>query len=87
VALADDDRVRRCGIGLIGLGSTPERAGPAESALLGGELDLEEVGRLAVADLEHVPSDLHGSAAYRMKVGAVLVQRALASALEEALSG
>ena len=40
-----------------------------------------------MADLDAVPSDLHGSAAYRTRVGAVVVQRALASALEEALDG
>jgi carbon-monoxide dehydrogenase medium subunit len=90
VELDGDDRVRRCGIGLIGLGSTPERATAAEAAALGaaaGEVDLEAIGRLAMADLDHVPSDLHGSAAYRTRVGAVLVQRALSSALEEALGG
>jgi carbon-monoxide dehydrogenase medium subunit len=90
VELDGDDRVRRCGIGLIGLGSTPERATAAEAAALGaaaGEVDLEAIGRLAMADLDHVPSDLHGSADYRTRVGAVLVQRALSSALEEALGG
>jgi carbon-monoxide dehydrogenase medium subunit len=90
VELDGDDRVRRCGIGLIGLGSSPVRATAAEAAALGaaaGEVDLEAIGRLAMADLDHVPSDLHGSAAYRTRVGAVLVQRALSSALEEALGG
>jgi carbon-monoxide dehydrogenase medium subunit len=90
VELDGDDRVRRGGIGLIGLGSPPERATAAEAAALGaaaGEVDLEAIGRLAMADLDHVPSDLHGSADYRTRVGAVLVQRALSSALEEALGG
>jgi carbon-monoxide dehydrogenase medium subunit len=90
VELDGADRVRRCGIGLIGLGSTPERATAAEAVALGaaaGEVDLEAIGRLAMADLDHVPSDLHGSADYRTRVGAVLVQRALSSALEEALGG
>ncbi len=32
VEVDDDDRIRRCAIGLIGLGSTPERAGSAEAA-------------------------------------------------------
>jgi carbon-monoxide dehydrogenase medium subunit len=85
VALGDDDRVARCAIGLIGMGSTPLRATAAEGAA--GQVDAAEVGRLAVADLDNVPSDLHGSAAYRTRVGAVVVERALTRALEEAHGG
>jgi len=85
--LDGDDRVAHCAIGLIGLGSTPERARGAEAEIRGcqiDEIDPDEVGRLAVGDLEAVPSDLHGSAAYRRRVGAVMVARAWATASEEA---
>jgi aerobic carbon-monoxide dehydrogenase medium subunit len=90
VELDDDDHVRRCAIGLIGLGSTPERAGAAEAEVTGRRVDdvePEDVGRLAVAGLESVPEDLHGSAAYRRRVGATLVARAWATATEEARRG
>jgi carbon-monoxide dehydrogenase medium subunit len=90
VQLDDTDRVRRCAIGLIGLGSTPERAGAAEAAVTGrsvAEIDAAEAGRVATADLGSVPSDLHGSAAYRVRVGAAMVARALAGAIAEAGGG
>jgi carbon-monoxide dehydrogenase medium subunit len=88
IELDGDDRVRRCGIGLIGLGPTPLRAAPAERAATGvavGDLDPTELGRLAVEGLDGVPSDLHGSAAYRARVGAVMVARAWTAAGREAL--
>jgi carbon-monoxide dehydrogenase medium subunit len=88
--LGDDDRVRRCAIGLIGLGSTPERGHAAETEVVGTNLaDIEpaEVGRLAMSALEAVPSDLHGSSDYRRRVGAVMVARAWAAASEEARNG
>jgi carbon-monoxide dehydrogenase medium subunit len=52
-----------------------------------GELSAEEIGRLAVGDLTEVPSDLHGSASYRARVGAAMVERALKEAIEEATRG
>jgi carbon-monoxide dehydrogenase medium subunit len=87
VELDADDRVAHCAIGLIGLGSTPERARGAEAEIRGcqiDEIDPDEVGRLAVGDLNAVPTDLHGSAAYRRRVGAVMVARAWATASKEA---
>jgi carbon-monoxide dehydrogenase medium subunit len=87
VQLDDDGRVIRCGIGLLGLGSTPERATTAEAAVLGvaaADLDATEVGRTALATLDAVPSDLHASAEYRTRVGATLVERAWTRALAEA---
>jgi carbon-monoxide dehydrogenase medium subunit len=87
VQLDDDDRVRRCGISLIGLGPTPVRAGFAESELANRptpEVSPDEVGRLAMTGLDAVPSDLHGSEAYRVRVGAAMVERAWAKAIEEA---
>jgi aerobic carbon-monoxide dehydrogenase medium subunit len=88
--LDDDDRISRCAIGLIGLGSTPERAVDAEEALVGElvtQVDPDEVGRLAVANLDSIPYDLHGSSAYRRQVGGVMVARAWTAAKEEARGG
>ena len=88
--LDGEDRVRRCAIGLFGLGSTPERARVAEAHVLGSpvdDLDPEEIGHLAVAGLGSVPDDLHGSAEYRRRVGAVMVSRAWSAAREEARGG
>ncbi len=90
VQLDADDRVERCGIGLIGMGSTPERAHTAEEGVLGSlvtEIDPAEVGRVAVADLDAIPADLHGSASYRQQVGATMVQRAWRRSVSEALDG
>ena len=49
--------------------------------------DPAEVGRIAVTGLDAVPSDLHGSASYRKKVGAAMVARAWEQAVKEAASG
>lgn len=88
--LDGDDRVRRCRIALFGLGPTPERAMAAEAAVAGAAVagvDPEEIGRLAMSSLDAVPSDLHGSAAYRRRVGGSMVARALREAGEEARGG
>jgi carbon-monoxide dehydrogenase medium subunit len=96
VELGEDDVVRRCAVGLLGLGPTPERAIAAEGALLGQEvddvggvpgIDADEIGRLAVSTLDAVPSDLHGSADYRRRVGAAMVTSAWRAASEEARRG
>jgi carbon-monoxide dehydrogenase medium subunit len=90
VQVDGDGVVRRCSIGLIGLGSTPLRGNLAEAESIGRpavELDPGEIGDLAVAALDSVPSDLHGSAEYRRRVGSVMVARAWRSAREEALGG
>ena len=82
--------VTRCGIGLLGLGSTPERAHDAEASVVGvtvGDVDAAELGSAAVARLGSVPSDLHASADYRRRVGATLVERAWTRAVAEALDG
>ncbi len=88
VQLDADDRVERCTIGLFGLGPTPLRATAAEQAALGQgaeALDLDGIGRLAVDTLDEVPSDVHGPASYRRRVGAAMVSRALTEAIEEAM--
>ncbi len=90
VQLDDADRVSRCGIGLLGLGSTVRRATAAEAAVVGrtvGELVGEDIGRAAMTDLDDVPTDLQGSASYRTQVGATMVARAWSQAIDEALAG
>ncbi|MGB3351276.1 MAG: xanthine dehydrogenase family protein subunit M [Mycobacterium sp.] len=87
VELDDEDKVVRCGIGLLGLGSTPERGTPAEEAVVGRsvtDITAEELGRLAMSGLHDVPTDLQGSAAYRTRVGATMVARAWTEATTEA---
>ena len=87
VQLDDDNRIQRCAIGLLGLGPTPLRATAAEQAAVGtaAGVSVDEIGALAVADLPDVPSDLHGSAGYRTRVGAAMVSRALSDATREAI--
>jgi carbon-monoxide dehydrogenase medium subunit len=90
VEIGDDDRVARCRIGLFGLGSTPERAAGAEAAVVGtavGDVDVDEVGRMAMSALDAVPSDLHGTDDYRRRVGGAMVARAWRAACEEATRG
>jgi aerobic carbon-monoxide dehydrogenase medium subunit len=87
VQLDDQSHVSRCGIGLLGLGSTPLRGSPAEQAVVGRPVDditADEVGQLAISALDEIPADLQGSAAYRAKVGATMVTRAWVSATAEA---
>ena len=87
VELDDDDRVARCGIGLLGLGSTPLRGSAAEDAVVGQPADAvtaDEVGRLAMGGLSDIPADLSGSADYRSRVGAAMVARAWAAAVRQA---
>jgi aerobic carbon-monoxide dehydrogenase medium subunit len=88
IELDTDDRISRCGIGLLGLGSTPKRAANAEDAVIGelaSELTPKEIGELATAELDDVPADLQGSAAYRIRVGAAMVARACAQAITAAV--
>jgi carbon-monoxide dehydrogenase medium subunit len=85
VELDDEDRVIRCGIGLLGLGATPKRATLAEDAVIGAavaDVTPEEIGRLAMSGLEDIPADLQGSASYRTRVGAAMVARAWTEATE-----
>jgi carbon-monoxide dehydrogenase medium subunit len=86
----DGTRVTRCAIGLFGLGSTPLRAPAAQASLAGiavMDVDAAEAGRAAVADLPEVPADLHGSAAYRKRVGAAMVAAAIERAIKDACNG
>ncbi|MGW0949049.1 FAD binding domain-containing protein [Streptomyces sp. NPDC002623] len=88
VGLDSESRVDRCAIGLFGLGPAPCRARTAETELIGSAPDedrADDIGNLAMAGLEAVPSDLHGSAGYRKRVGAAMVARAWRRAVREAL--
>jgi aerobic carbon-monoxide dehydrogenase medium subunit len=90
IELDADDRIERCAIGLIGLGSTPERATDAEAQLTGrplADVEPDEVSRLAMAGLDSVPDDQHGSPTYRRRVGAAMVARAWTAAGTEASNG
>lgn len=90
VQLDADDRVQRCAIGLLGLGSTPVRASAAESAAIGksvSDIDGKDLGAQAMTGLDEVPSDLQGSAAYRKRVGAAMLARAWDAACGEANRG
>jgi len=87
VTLDADSRIERAAIGVFGLAPTPLRARTVEAELVGrpaAEVDAEEIGRAATAELDSVPADVHGSADYRRRVGAVMVTRAWRRALEEA---
>jgi aerobic carbon-monoxide dehydrogenase medium subunit len=89
VELDKDDRVSRCAIGLMGLGSTPLRAPAAEAAAVGNpvsELTPQAIGDLAMTELDDIPTDLQGSASYRARVGSAMVARAWTSASNEAIN-
>jgi aerobic carbon-monoxide dehydrogenase medium subunit len=82
----DDDRVTRCGIGLLGLGSTPLRGSAGEEVVVGrrvGEVSPDELGELTMAALSDIPTDLQGSAEYRRRVGATMVARAWSAAVHD----
>ena len=84
----DGSRVSKATVGLFAVGGTPHRASEAEAVLVGSSpdgVDLAEVGRLAASDLDP-PTDVHASAAYRRRIAAVVVERALGAAFEEAAS-
>ena len=84
IQLDADDVIQRCAIGLIGLGSTPERAETAEAAARrpsGRRTSSPKTwGGLAMAGLDIGAEDLHGSAAYRTRVGGAMVARAWTTA-------
>jgi carbon-monoxide dehydrogenase medium subunit len=89
VELAAGGALARASISLLGLGPTPLRAASAEAlAVSPGQSPAracaETIGQAAVADLGSVPSDLHGTADYRKKVGAAMVARAWERAVKEA---
>ncbi|MCX5044268.1 xanthine dehydrogenase family protein subunit M [Aldersonia sp. NBC_00410] len=87
VRLDADSKVDRARIALFGLGPSPVRATETETDLVGrsaDEIAAEEVGGSALSTLESIPSDIHGSAEYRRRVGAAMVARAWQRAVQEA---
>ena len=79
----DDGVVRSARIALAGVGDAPVRAAEAEALLAGAsptEATFAEAGRAAAAGLRP-PSDIHGSSDYRKQLASVLVERALADAV------
>jgi carbon-monoxide dehydrogenase medium subunit len=84
---ADNGTIRGARIAMINVADRPVRPIDAEEALAGVPLEdaaIEEAAALAVRDLD--PSgDLHASPAYRRKVAAVCVRRALRTAANRAL--
>ena len=88
VELGDDDRIRRGAIALIGMGPTPIRATRAEAEVTGASvrgIEADGLGSDLVAELDSIPSDLHGSSTYRARVGAAMVAKAWTAATNEAL--
>jgi len=86
LALGDDGRVADSRIALMGVADVPHRARAAESELIGASPTADAfaaVAQTATADLTP-GSDIHGSAAYRRHLAAVMVRRTLATAAERA---
>jgi carbon-monoxide dehydrogenase medium subunit len=87
VQLGGDDRIERAAIAYFGLGSTPGRAHSVEADLMrrpAREVAARELGQLAMSGVTEPADDLQGSAAYRLRVGAAMVERAWTSAMKEA---
>jgi len=81
------DNVADARVALIGVASTALRRREAERVLVGSPPS-DEAFRAAAEEATRElapPSDLHGSSAYRRKVAAVLVRRALHQAAEKAV--
>jgi carbon-monoxide dehydrogenase medium subunit len=83
----DGDRVTKAALALFGVGSTAVRAHGAEDALVAAGVGarLDDVCRLATEGLDP-PDDVHATGAYRREVAAVVAQRVLTRAIEEARS-
>ena len=81
-----DGVCQQAGIGLTNAGSTPVKAGTAESFLVGKSLDEETIREAAqLASQEADPeADLRGSVEYKRDMVRVLAGRALRVALERA---
>lgn len=85
--LDDEDRVVSCGLATFGLGSMAMHSSATAASVLGvglAELRAADVAHAAVAEIEMVVSDLHGSAGYRRRVGAAVAAEAWSAAVEEA---
>lgn len=82
LTLDDDGVCRAAAIAPLAGGATPTRVEAAEQALVGRPVDersAREAGELVAAAIAP-PSDQHASAAYRRRLAAVLVRRAVLEA-------
>jgi carbon-monoxide dehydrogenase medium subunit len=82
----DGNTIKRAGIGLTNVGSTPIKASRAEKALQGktaDEKNIQEAARIASEEAEPV-DDLRGSAEYKRSLVRVLTARALRQAIARA---
>jgi carbon-monoxide dehydrogenase medium subunit len=78
-----DGRITEARIAMNGVGATAVRGDAGEQALLGQAPSADlfaDAAERATADL-HPASDVHGSGAYRRRIAAVVVRRALAEAV------
>jgi aerobic carbon-monoxide dehydrogenase medium subunit len=91
IALDDDGVICQAAVAFFGVGSTPVKATPAESALVGqpaaglSDSVIDEIGRSATGGLDP-PGDLHGSSQYRRHLAGVMAARAIARSLASAQS-
>ena len=86
VGLDGAGRVERARLAFSGVAGTPVRAAAAEAALAGADPSEQvwtEAGQQAAGELDP-PADLHGTAAYRRHLAAVLARQALNQAWERA---
>jgi carbon-monoxide dehydrogenase medium subunit len=82
VELADDGKCKRIAIAVGAATDIPIRLNSAETQLTSTTLDehkIKDAVRAALHDMEPL-DDLHASAAYRRRVAATLVERAIADA-------
>jgi carbon-monoxide dehydrogenase medium subunit len=87
VQLDGDQRVQRCALALLGVGTTPVRCRTAEAAVLGtaaADVDANGIGQLVRDDVDEPAGDLHAPPEYRMRVATAMAARALTEALEDA---
>lgn len=88
VAVDDRGVVTAAAVAMFGVGPAARRLAATERALVGADAaaDLHEIAQVAAGELDP-PDDLHATAGYRRRVGAVTVRRALQTALDEARGG
>jgi carbon-monoxide dehydrogenase medium subunit len=80
----DGERVVDARVGLLGVGGTPIRATSAEAAARGGPPAFADAGHAAAAECDPL-TDATASAAYRRRMVAVYVRRALGQAFADAV--
>jgi carbon-monoxide dehydrogenase medium subunit len=86
LTVGGDGRIADSRVALMGVADVPHRARAAEAELVGAEPTADTfaaAAQTATADLTP-GSDIHGSAAYRRHLAAVMVRRTLTTAAERA---